>query len=69
MYSQQTIFLLSDFNEWNSSNVNGKTFIPLFRKVGADANQFPEERKLRVNGKPRQGFIGVKINGCYSKEL
>ncbi|UYG09840.1 hypothetical protein vBEfS_L1000036 [Enterococcus phage vB_EfS_L1] len=62
-------FLLTDFNNWNSSNISAKVFIPLFRKVGADANQFPEERILRVNRMPQQGFIGVKINGFYSKEL
>lgn len=62
-------FLLTDFNDWNSSNISAKAFIPLFRKVCADANQFPEERKLRVIGKPQQGFMGVKIKGCYSKEL
>lgn len=61
--------LLTDFNHWNSSNISAKRFIPLFRKVGADANQFPEERILRVIRTPQQGFIGVKIDGFYSKNL
>lgn len=61
--------LLDDFNDWNESNISHKLFIPLFKEVAKDGGTNLERTRLRVNGELEYGFIGVKINGCYSKEL
>lgn len=61
--------LLDSFNDWNESNISHKLFIPLFKEVAKDGVTNLERTWLRVNGELEYGFIGVKINGCYSKEL
>ncbi|WZP35534.1 tail length tape measure protein [Enterococcus phage vB_Efs30_KEN14] len=61
--------LLDDFNDWNDSNISHKLFIPLFKEVAKDGGTNLERTRLRVNGELEYGFIGVKINGCYSKQL
>lgn len=61
--------LLDSFNDWNESNISHKLFIPLFKEVAKDGGTNLERTRLRVNGELEYGFIGVKINGCYSKEL
>lgn len=64
-----TKMLLDSFNDWNESNISHKLFIPLFKEVAKDGGTNLERTRLRVNGELEYGFIGVKINGCYSKEL
>lgn len=61
--------LLDNFNDWNDSNISYKLFIPLFKEVAKDGGTNLERTRLRVNGELEYGFIGVKINGCYSKQL
>lgn len=61
--------LLDDFNDWNDSNISHKLFIPLFKEVAKDGGTNLERTRLRVNRELEYGFIGVKINGCYSKQL
>lgn len=61
--------LLDSFNGWNESNISHKLFIPLFKEVAKDGGTNLERTRLRVNGELEYGFIGVKINGCYSKQL
>lgn len=61
--------LLDSFNDWNESNISNKLFIPLFKEVARDGGTNLERTRLRVNGQLEYGFIGVKVNGCYSKEL
>lgn len=61
--------LLDSFNDWNESNISHKLFIPLFKEVAKDGGTNLERTRLRVNGQLEYGFIGVKINGCYSKDL
>ncbi|WKV24195.1 hypothetical protein [Enterococcus phage SSMH02] len=61
--------LLDDFNDWNESNISHKLFIPLFKEVAKDGGTNLERTRLRVNGELEYGFIGVKINNDYSKEL
>lgn len=61
--------LLDSFNDWNESIISHKLFIPLFKEVAKDGGTNLERTRLRVNGELEYGFIGVKINGCYSKQL
>lgn len=61
--------LIDDFNDWNESNISQKLFIPLFKEVAKDGGTNLETTRLRVNGELEHGFIGVKINSCYTKEL
>lgn len=61
--------LLDDFNDWNDSSISHKLFIPLFKEVAKDGGTNLERTRLRVNGELEYGFIGVKINNDYSKEL
>ncbi|QLF85431.1 hypothetical protein vBEfaS271_62 [Enterococcus phage vB_EfaS-271] len=61
--------LRDDFNDWNNSDISYELFMRLFKEVGKDGGNILERTRLRVNGEPQYGFIGVKINGCYSKQL
>lgn len=61
--------LRDDFNDWNNSNISYELFMRLFKEVAKDGGNILERTRLRVNGEPKYGFIGVKINGCYSKQL
>ena len=61
--------LLDDFNDWNNSDISYKLFMGVFREVGKDGGNILERTRLRVNGELEYGFIGVKINGDYSKQL
>lgn len=64
-----TKMLRDDFNDWNNSEISYELFMRLFKEVGKDGGNILERTRLRVNGEPKYGFIGVKINGCYSKQL
>lgn len=64
-----TKMLRNDFNDWNNSEISYELFIRLFKEVGKEGGNILERTRLRVNGEPKYGFIGVKINGCYSKQL
>lgn len=61
--------LLDDFNDWNNSDISYKLFMGLFKEIAKDSGTNLERTRLRVNGELEYGFIGVKINGCYSKQL
>lgn len=61
--------LRDNFNDWNDSNISYELFMRLFKEVAKDGGNILERTRLRVNGEPKYGFIGVKINGCYSKQL
>lgn len=61
--------LLDDFNDWNNSDISYKLFMGVFKEVGKDGGNILERTRLRVNGELEYGFIGVKINGDYSKQL
>ena len=61
--------LRDDFNNWNNSDISYELFMRLFKEVAKDGGTILERTRLRVNGQLEYGFIGVKINGCYSKDL
>lgn len=61
--------LRDDFNDWNNSDISYELFMRLFKEVGKDGGNILERTRLRVNGEPQYGFIGVKINNDYSKDL
>lgn len=61
--------LRDNFNDWNNSDISYELFMRLFKEVAKDGGNILERTRLRVNGEPKYGFIGVKINGCYSKQL
>lgn len=61
--------LRDDFNDWNNSNISYELFMRLFKEIAKDGGNILERTRLRVNGEPQYGFIGVKINNDYSKDL
>lgn len=61
--------LRDNFNDWNNSDISYELFMRLFKEVAKDGGNILERTRLRVNGEPKYGFIGVKINSCYSKQL
>lgn len=61
--------LRDNFNDWNNSDISYELFMRLFKEVAKDGGTNLERTRLRVNGELEYGFIGVKINNDYSKEL